>query len=104
MYGQSPSVNCAQSEQANAQQVRTTNQSLLCLCSAKVLCFLAILFVGAVGLILGAYFSVPLLLSIAAVIVGAVILLVLIIALIIYRACNNCSNACRCRCICSCDR
>ncbi len=63
-----------------------------CMCSASVLCLLAFLFAAALGIILGAFFSTPLLASIAAVIVGAAILLILIIALVIYRACLHCGR------------
>ena len=95
MYGQTLNGNCAQSDPTNVQSARAKNcPSLFCRCSANVLCFLAFLFAGALGLILGAYFSATLLGSIAAVIVGAVILAILIIALMIYRLCNNCRFVC----------
>ncbi|MGI5978421.1 MAG: hypothetical protein ACOX66_02850 [Oscillospiraceae bacterium] len=70
------------------------NRDCTCACLTRILCFLAFLFAGALGLILGAYFAAPLLASISAVIVGAVILAVLIIALIIYMACIRCRWNC----------
>ena len=71
-----------------------TQNNLFCTCSGKVLCFFLFLFAAALGIILGAFFSAPLLAAIAAVIVGAVILFVLIIALLIYRLCQNCNLFC----------
>ncbi len=95
MYGQTPSASCAQSESVNVQSASTTCcPGLICRCSGCILCLLAFLFAGALGLILGAYFSGTLLLNIAAVIVGAVILLILMVGLIIYRSCMNCKFCC----------
>lgn len=62
-------------------------QKGLCWCSAKIICFFAILFALALGLILGAVFAAVILAALPTVIVFAAIMLVLIIALLIYRYC-----------------
>lgn len=91
MCYQTPNENYTQPVADPAQRPCGQNpRSLACLCTANVLCFLVALLMAALGIILGAFFAVPLLANIAAVIVGAVLLAVLIIAILIYRACMNC--------------
>ncbi|MGI6239543.1 MAG: hypothetical protein ACOYI5_07940 [Christensenellales bacterium] len=79
--------NCAQPDNNGAGLER---RGLFCICSVRVICFLAALLSLALGLILGAVFSAVILPALPAVIVFTVTMAVLIIAILIIRYCYCC--------------
>ena len=67
-------------------------RGFVCMCSARVIYFLAAFLTLAVGLILGAVFVAVILPALPAIIVFAAVMAVLILALAIYRHCLCCRN------------
>jgi hypothetical protein len=67
-------------------------RGFLCMCSARVIYFLAAFLTLAVGLILGAVFAEEILPALPAVIAFAAVMAVLILALVVYRYCLCCRN------------
>ena len=65
-----------------------------CACLDIILCILLTLFVGTIGLILGAAFATTLLANIAVLILGTVLLGLLLILTLIYKICACKKNKC----------
>jgi hypothetical protein len=81
----------------NQENVRSAGfaagqRGFVCMCSARVIYFLAAFLTLAVGLILGAVFSAAILPALPAVIVFDAVMAVLILALVVYRYCLCCRN------------
>ncbi|MEZ4357192.1 MAG: hypothetical protein R2876_00930 [Eubacteriales bacterium] len=82
---------CSNNEQSSAQSPMSQSPSnySFCLCSNRVLCFIAVLFALTLGIVLGA--SIAIFATVLdALIILAVVLFILVIAILIAQFCRCC--------------